>query len=306
MELYQLRYFLAVAEHLSFTRAARALNLSQPPLSQQIRRLEADLGGDLFVRDTHSVRLSDLGAAFVPMARRILGEVSAAKAEIGAMTRLEKGRLRVGASGALAYYLLPQLLWRFRSEHPGVAVEIVERRTSELIGLCESDELDLALVRLPHEKTALETRLLAHEPLMLALPPGHRLAAAAEVPISALAGEPLILIAQPGEPFHALVTGLCTAAGFAPDIVCSGATYATAARLVGMGMGVTVLSGMSRHLKVEPPPVFVPIAERPEESGIGLLGHPRGELAVPARAFLDMVAAMPIAAMVAGTEAVPA
>lgn len=299
MELYQLRYFLAVAEHLSFTRAARALNLSQPPLSQQIRRLEAELGGELFVRDTHSVRLSDLGAAFVPMARRILGEVSDAAAEIAAMTRLEKGRLRVGASGALAYYLLPQLLWRFRAEHPGVAVEIVERRTSELIGLCENNQLDLALVRLPHEKTHLETLLLANEPLMLALPPGHRLAKEDAVPMSALAGEPLILIAQPGEPFHRLVTDMCAAAGFDADIVCSGATYATAARLVGMGMGVTVLSGMSRHLKVEPMPVFVPLAEQPAESGIGLMGHPRAELAAPARAFLDMVSAMPIAALVA-------
>lgn len=297
MELYQVRYFLAVAEHLSFTRAARALNLSQPPLSQQIRRLESEVGGKLFVRDTHSVRLSDLGAAFVPMARRILAEVEAATEELGALRRLEKGVLRIGASGALAYYLLPMLLKRFRDSYPMVHLEIVERRTAELLQLAEQEAIDVALIRLPHDQTRLQTRVLASEPLVVALPPAHPQAGQATVRLRDLADDSIILIAQRSEPFYRLVLDLYARHGSAPRIICAGAAYSTACRLVGLGMGVSILAEMSRHLRVDPMPAFARLDEPGAESAICLLSHPYSELTTPARAFFDLATSVDMQAL---------
>lgn len=141
MELFQLRYFLAVAEHLSFTRAAKTLNLSQPPLSQQIKRLEDELGGELFQRSSRMVRLTDLGEAFLPRARSILLQTDDAAQEIRARTGLEKGVLRVGASGALAYHLLPLLIVEYRALYPNIDLHIVEHRTPHLLDLLNAMRL---------------------------------------------------------------------------------------------------------------------------------------------------------------------
>lgn len=294
MEIFQLRYFLAVAEHLSFTRAAQHLNISQPPPSLQIKKLEQELGGELFVRDTHSVRLSDLGDAFVPRARQILEEVASAVEEIGAIARLERGTLRVGASGALAYYLLPKLLIEYRARYPAIDVEIVERRTSQLLRLAENNEIDVALIRLPHARTTLVTRHLASERLVAAVPASHRLAGASAVALGELREDPLILIAPPDEPFHDLIVELCASAGFKPRIALSGSNHATSCRLAGLGMGVCILTEMSRHLRVDPMPVFLPIEDEMAISSMALVSQPDERLGTAARAFIAMIMALDI------------
>ena len=191
MELFQIKYFLAVAEHLSFTRAARALNLSQPPLSQQIRRLEQDLGGALFFRDTHGVRLTDLGEKFLPLARNIISTVNDATEQVRQFIRVESGLLRIGASGALAYHFLPIVLQHYRHRHPAVDVQIIERRTAELLAMAEDDAVDLALIRLPHSRTYLATHVIATEPLVVAVPPDHRHASRSAVTIADIAEDPI-------------------------------------------------------------------------------------------------------------------
>lgn len=288
MELFQLRYFLAVAEHLSFTRAAKALHLSQPPLSQQIKRLEDELGGELFQRNSRMVRLTDLGEAFMPRARSILLQTEDAAQEIRARTGLEKGVLRVGASGALAYHLLPLLIVEYRALYPNIDLHIVEHRTPHLLDAAERHEIDVALIRLPHDKTKLSITVLRDEALVAVLPKSHPLADEESVTLKQLADEPFILISNRGEPFHNLVLQLCASQAFLPNIICSGTEYATACRLVGLGVGVSILAEMGSKLHVEPAPAFVRIDDESATSPIGLLSRPFEELSQPARAFFTL------------------
>lgn len=288
MELFQLRYFLAVAEHLSFTRAAKALHLSQPPLSQQIRRLEEELGGELFQRSSRSVQLTDLGEALVPRARGILLQTDDAAKEIRARTGLEKGTLRVGASGSLAYHLLPLLIAEYRALFPKIELHIVEHRTPQLLAAAEQHEIDIALIRLPHDKTKLSTTVLRQEALVVALPKSHPLANQATVKLKQFANEPFILISNRSEPFHNLVLQLCARQAFMPNIICSGTEYATACRLVGLGVGISILAEMGCKLHVEPSPVFVRIDDKKAISPFGLLSRPFEELSQPAKAFFKL------------------
>lgn len=288
MELFQLRYFLAVAEHLSFTRAAKAIHLSQPPLSQQIRRLEEELGGELFRRSSRSVRLTDLGEAFVPRARGILLQTDDAAKEIRARTGLEKGTLRVGASGSLAYHLLPLLIAEYRALFPNIELHIVEHRTPQLLAAAEQHEIDIALIRLPHDKTKLSTTVLRKEVLVVALPKSHPLASEKTVKLKQFANEPFILISNRSEPFHNLVLQLCASQSFMPNIICSGTEYATACRLVGLGVGISILAEMGCKLHVEPSPVFVRIDDKKAVSPFALLSRPFEELSQPAKAFFKL------------------
>lgn len=288
MEIFQLRYFLAVAEHLSFTRAAKALRLSQPPLSQQIKRLEDELGGALFQRSSRMVRLTDLGEAFLPRARSILLQTEDAAREVRARTGLGKGLLRVGASGALAYHLLPLLIVEYRALYPNIDLHIVEHRTPHLLDAAERHEIDVALIRLPHDRTKLSITVLRDEALVAALPRLHPLASEPTVALEQLADEPFILISNRGEPFHNLVLQLCARQSFQPNIICSGTEYATACRLVGLGVGVSILAEMGCKLHVEPSPAFVRIDDEDAVSPIGLLSRPFEELSQPAKAFFTL------------------
>lgn len=288
MELFQLRYFVAVAEHLSFTQAAKALHLSQPPLSFQIKQLEEELGGELFHRSSRIVRLTDLGEAFVPRARSILNQADDAAKEIRARAGLEMGLLRVGASGALAYHLLPLLIVEYRSLYPNIDLQIVEHRTPQLLEAAERHEIDIALIRLPHDRTKLSITVIREEALVAVLPKSHPLANEPSVKLKQLADEKFILISNRGEPFHNLVLQLCTRESFMPNIICAGTEYATTCRLVGLGVGVSILSEMGCKLHVEPAPAFVPIDDEMAASPIGLLSRPFDELAQPAKAFFTL------------------
>lgn len=292
MELFQLRYFLAVAEHLSFTVAAKSLHLSQPPLSHQIRQLEAELGGELFQRSSRSVRLTDLGEAFLPRARSIVVQMEDAAKEIRARTGLEKGILRVGASGALAYHLLPLLIAEYRNLYPNIDLQIFEHRTPRLLEAAERHEIDVALIRLPHDQTKLSITILRDESLLAALPPNHPLANQDSIKLRQLADESFILISNRSEPFHNLVLQLCRNQSFQPNIICSGTEYATACRLVGLGVGVSILAEMGSKLHVDPSPAFVRIDDSNAVSPIGLLSRPYDELSQPAKAFFTLAIAL--------------
>lgn len=292
MELFQLRYFVAVAEHLSFTKAAKALHLSQPPLSHQIRQLEDELGGDLFHRSSRMVRLTDLGEAMLPRARSILLQAEDAAKEIRARTGLEKGALRVGASGVLAYHLLPLLIAEYRAKYPNIDLHIVEHRTPQLLQDTERYEVDVALIRLPHDETKLSITVLREEALYAALPMSHPLAKEKKLKLRQLADESFILISNRSEPFHGLVLELCARESFQPNIICSGTEYATACRLAGLGVGISILSGMASKLHVEPMPAFVRIDDKLAVSPFGLLSRPFDELSQPAKAFYNLAKAI--------------
>src|SRR5688572_25291451 len=149
MELHQLQYFAAVARHLHFTRAAAELHVAQPSVSQQVRKLEAELGVPLFHRMKRAVGLPPAGEALLPWALRVLGDVDRARAEIQELAGLQRGRLAVGAPPSVSTVVLPPALGAFHARHPGVSITLREAGSGDLVRLLAQGELDLAIIILP-------------------------------------------------------------------------------------------------------------------------------------------------------------
>src|SRR5208282_909817 len=195
MELRHLRYFVAVAEELHFSRAAERLHMAQPPLSQQIRQLEDELGVQLFERTRRRVQLTDAGRVVLEEARRALVQADRVVAAAHRAAEGAAGFLRVGFSSSAPYTTLPAILRAFRAQFPGVALNLYERSTEEQIELLAAGTIDVALVRRPVENApeSLVIKTILREHLVLAMPHDHRLRSRRSVPVRALANEPFIL-----------------------------------------------------------------------------------------------------------------
>ena len=268
MNLRHLSYFVAVAEHLHFTHAAMDLGIAQPALSQAIRRLETELGVPLLDRSSRSVELTDYGRALLPRARRLLSYAHLSERELKEMAGLEQPRLRVGASGTIAAFMLPEILREYRQQHPKTVLEIVQRRTESVLALVEAGDLDVGFVRLPFRATDLTIMPLTVEPLFAALPPRHQQAQAAVLSMASLARDPFIMCVSASEPFFDVVMNLCAEHGYAPNIISAGAEYTTVFRLVAMGMGVSIVSEAATKHLVDPRPAFVRVADAKATSPI--------------------------------------
>jgi len=173
MEMHQLRYMVAVARTRNFSRAAEQCHISQPSLSQQIQKLEDELGERLFDRMKREARLTAHGEAFLHHAVAILAEVDAARREATAAKNLLSGTMAIGVLPTIAPYLLPVVMEEFTEKYPGVEIVIHEDTTAQLVKFLLACEIDLALASHPIEDPRLEVRELFTEELLLALPPGH-------------------------------------------------------------------------------------------------------------------------------------
>src|ERR687888_139898 len=176
MELHQLEYFETVCRHLHFTRAAEELNVAQPSVSQQIRKLEQELGTPLFHRMKRRVALTEAGRTLLLRARAVLQQLNEARAELQELSGLRKGTLAVGAPPSVGTHLLPRALAAFSRQHPGISLTFREGGSRTLVKLLEDGELDLAVVIQPIRHPVLETLPLLEEELLLAVPLGHPLA----------------------------------------------------------------------------------------------------------------------------------
>ena len=187
MELRHLRYFVAVAEERHFGRAAARLHIAQPPLSQQIRRLEAELGEPLLYRTTRSVELSPAGEVLLERSREILAAVDAAVDDARRAARGEYGRLAIGFTGSSTYEMLPSLAAALRRELPGVVLDLRgELLTPAQVARLLDGTLDLGLLRPPVHERDLDTEVLRSEPLIAVLPESHPLADSDAVPLEQL------------------------------------------------------------------------------------------------------------------------
>src|ERR671934_2787888 len=149
MEMHQLTYFECVGRHLHFTRAAEELNVAQPSVSQQIRKLEAELGAPLFHRMRRNVARTEAGKTFLPHARAVLQRLEEARLEVQELSGLRKGTLAVGAPPSVGTHLLPRALAAFSRQHPGIALAFREAGSRALLNLLEAGELDMAGVLFP-------------------------------------------------------------------------------------------------------------------------------------------------------------
>ena len=261
MELRHLRYFVAVAEERHFGRAAERLHMAQPPLSQQIRQLEGELGVTLLRRTTRRVDLTDAGAAYLDQARRILAAVDDAGLEAQRVQAGLTGRLVIGCVGSATYSLLPMLARSLREELPGVDFSFRgEMLVPDQVDALLAGGIDLALLRPPVDEPGLAVRPLRTERLIVALPEGHRLADRRRIRVADLRHEDLVMHPARGRSvMHGLVTSLCREAGFLPRVRHEVAETSTLVTFVASGLGVAVVPEPVAALGV-PGAVYRPLA----------------------------------------------
>ena len=255
MELRHLRYFVAVAEESSFTRAARRLGIAQPPLSQQIRSLEDELGVQLFRRVPHGVELSDAGAALLPEARATLTQAERSRRLAKAAGTGETGRLRVGFTGSAAFHrIVPAALRGFRRTYPGVELALEEHPTTQLLDRLIAEQLDAAFVRIGRRAPDdVDLHPLADEPMCVALPTSHRLARSRAVRLAVLADEPFILFPRSaGASLFDEITDACGRAGFVPHAPPAQAApqLTSIANFVAAELGISIVPRSIAQIRV--------------------------------------------------------
>jgi DNA-binding transcriptional LysR family regulator len=242
IELRHLRYFAILAQELHFGRAAARLGIAQPPLSQQIRRLESALGTRLLDRTSRRVQLTDAGSAFLVEAERVLAGLETAVEAARRTGRGESGELRVAFAATVMFLALPQIIREFRSRYPRVHLDLREMPTGPQLDGLRAGNIEIGFVREPRPDPALEMVTVMREPLRIAVNRSHPLAARPTLAVKDLANEPFVLFPADLAPgLHAQVVALCRAAGFTPRIVEESRELYTSVSLVEAGVGVSIL-----------------------------------------------------------------
>ena len=254
MQPRRLRYFLVLAEELHFTRAAQRLHMAQPALTNQIKRMEEELGVALFERIGRRVELTVTGELLVGEAQRILGQLERTQSLIQQAGRGEIGQLRLGFTPSAATGVLSPILTRFREDYPGVEIFLHEMKADELVDRLENNWLDVSFLYLPFDDERFQCMSVGREPLVIALPHTHSLAAATRIEIRDLAREPFILPARhrrmPG--LYGRVMELCRQAGFVPDAIQKDVwLMQTIVSLVGSGLGIALVPESLRKIYSE-------------------------------------------------------
>ncbi len=261
MDLKHLRAVVAVADHLHFGRAAAALGIAQPPLSQQVKALETELGVALCDRTTRAVALTPAGEAFVTDARAALSMVDSAARRALAAGRGETGELVIGMVGSAVQHPLPTIIRAFRARYPDVALTFHVLPTVTQVERLRAAALDLGLLRppLPGPADDLELVSVSREPLVAVLPSDHRLAGRRRIAVSTLADEPFVLFPRAlGPGLYDEITALCRRGGFTPRVAQEAVQLPTIVGLVAAGCGVSILPNSASAPR--PEVVFVPVS----------------------------------------------
>lgn len=240
MELRHLIYFVAVAERLNFSRAARDLSIAQPAISQQIHALERELGMPLFERVGKRVQLTEPGQALLPHARKILLAVEAARNEIRERETLARGTASLGAPPTVSANVLPAKLTAFEHKYPGIEVTLREAGTETLLGLVEKGELDLAIVSTEALSASIEAAPFLEENYVLAVSAAHPLSQATHVALAQLDDESFILFPE-GYSLREVTLSACRRAGFNPKVALDGGSMQSALQFVAAGLGVAII-----------------------------------------------------------------
>jgi len=250
MELRHLRYFIAVAEELNFTRAAEKLHIAQPPLSQQIQHLEAELGFQLFRRTKRTVHLTAAGQVFFEEAGKILQQVDRA-IQLGRQTsRGELGQLTIGFVSSAAHNVVPAILQAFRTRCPAVKLELHELTTNEQLQRLRFGQIDIGFVRPPVEEDGINSEIVFREPLIVALPETHHLADRTHLELRELSTEPFILFPRSQAPgLYDAIVSLCQQAGFSPIAAQEAIQMQTIVSLVAAEMGVAIVPASMQNFQ---------------------------------------------------------
>lgn len=240
MELIQLRYFVTIAETMSFTTAAEVLHVSQPALSYQMKRLEDELGARLFDRSSRKIALSPDGEVFLPLAQAVLLRADEAVRILREHLGIEVGEVRIGCNPSVSTYLVPGVLAAFHKDYPRVRVEVVEGGDLELQQAVQQGSLELAIVTAPGSPQTLDVTPLGSEDLLVIAPLTHRLAERQSVELAALAHEDFVFATTAFNlTSHAIVA--CRRAGFEPKVAYRAASMEAVKNFVREGLGLSFM-----------------------------------------------------------------
>lgn len=262
METRHLRYFVAVAEERHFGRAAARLHMAQPPLSQQIKQLEEQLGARLLTRSTRKVELTAAGELLLERGRRILEDLDTLEADVAQVAAGARGVLRVGFTGSATYRLMPQIVREAKEKLPGLLLNVQgEMLTPQLVAGLEDHSLDVAVLRPPVRSADLEVKFLEHDELVVALPDDSPWAEFGTLSLDQLAGEAFVAY-----PLDSAVTGIfldaCRKSGFFPRIVQEARETSTLLSFVAAGAGAALIPTTTKTFSMRGT-VFRPLRDAP-------------------------------------------
>jgi len=282
VELHQLRYFRAVAECRSFTRAAKREHVSQPALSHQVMKLEDELGAKLFNRKGHLVELTSYGEAFLPKIENILQQLQEARTQILEMAEVEKGKVTLGVIPTITPFMLPNILASFLERYPLIDLRVQEECSAVLLHGLKEKTIDLALMPLPVTFEDVSCLELVQERLFAVVGEKHPLQHEEEVTLQQLAGSSFLIL-KDGHCFRDDTLSAFRAADVKPRIVFESGCFLTILNMVKAGMGISVMPEMA----VDPTPgcKYIPInSERPIRT-IGLV-QSKQQYQTPAHSLL--------------------
>jgi len=276
MEFRQLRYFLAVAEHLHFTEAAAHLGIAQPPLSQQILKLEREIGTKLFIRHPRRVELTQAGRLLQESARRIVEDAQLALTEVQNAGRGESGHLSLGFAGSTVFHpLVATVMQNYRNAYPRVVIRCEESNSSALLDKVSEGHVDAALVRLPLHCRDLVVQPLVDEDMLAVLPANHRLNRRRRIDLASLADDSFIFFPRAiGPDLHDSIIAACISAGFSPSVSMESPQISSTANLVAAGFGVALIPASIRQIQAEGVS-YHELLGKPLHTGIALVHRPR-------------------------------
>ncbi len=296
MELRHLRYFVAVAREGHITRAAEKLHMQQPPLSQQIRALETEIGAALFVRLPRGVALTDAGRSFFTDAEAILSQVEGAKTRAQRTARGEVGRIAVGFTTSAPFHpLVARAIRAFRTTRPDVSFGLDESSSAELVAGLRDQRLDIAFSRSGLvDPGGIAVHELLHEDMAVALPARHALARRPSLTLKDLAAETFILYRrrhspeQDGRGLYDVIIAACAEAGFSPHVGQEAPRIVSTLNLVAAGLGITIVPASLSRLPLEGV-TYRPLKGRPAVKVPLNLACRRTERSAAVLAFIDLV-----------------
>ncbi|SDC23055.1 DNA-binding transcriptional regulator, LysR family [Paenibacillus sp. UNCCL117] len=283
MELLQLQYFLAVARLEHMTEAARSLHVTQSSLSKTIQRLEEDLGVPLFDRTGRKLRLNAFGSSFLRRAERALFELEQGKQELSDLSNPEHGTIELAVTNAST---LPDILREFRKKHPHTQFHVQMLTTQEMVTLLHRGEVDFCLSSPPVQGDDIECRIVFMDPILVAVPPGHRLAKQSTVLLTELEEEWFVGVKR-GYRTRDIVDSVCASAGFAPKYVYEGNEPTRLSALVEAGIGIAFIPSTARNSREQIHYLQVEDYELVRE--IALLWHRSRYMSRAAREFREVV-----------------
>jgi LysR family carnitine catabolism transcriptional activator len=288
VSLRQLRAFITVGRLGSFTRAARALNATQPAISAQVRDLEESLGVRLFDRSTRSVTLTQAGKDLLPSVDAVLSDIGSVVDRARDVARGNTGRVTVAALPSLAATLVPDAVARLQRDHPGVSVVIRDALAERSLSLLRADEVDLALTSAPLPNPQLHFTPLLTDRIVAVLPHNHSLAGAKSVRLADLLESPLVLMDRDSSVRRSVDTA-CASIGRMAAPVFEAAFMATAIGLVRAGLGATLLPSSAADLRAARDLIILDLQKPRIERELGILKQRRRVFSPAAEAFVEML-----------------